>query len=298
MVQPQNSMTDKVCIVTGANSGIGLETARGLAQLGATVVLACRSEQKGQTALADITETTGNPNVHLMLVHLDQTDSIKAFAAAFKKDFDRLDVLVNNAGVLIAKRTTTVDGFEATFAINHLAYFLLTHLLLDVLQATPNARIVNVSSDAHRSAKIDFNDLQAENGYAGYKIYARSKLANILFSSELSRRLPGQTPTVNSLHPGVVATNFSSGETSIFTFFLKLFRPFFLSSTKGARTSLYVATSPELAGVTGKFFDRSAEKKPSAAATNLETAKRLYEISAELTGVSIPADTETSHHGL
>ncbi len=295
MADPKNNMTGKVCIVTGANSGIGLETARGLAQLGATVVLACRSEEKGKAALADITATTGNLNTHLMLVQLDQMASIRAFAAAFKKDFNRLDVLVNNAGVLIPSRKTTVDGFEATFAINHLAYFLLTHLVLDVLMATPKARIVNVSSDAHRAAQIDFSDLQAENGYAGYKIYARSKLANILFTSELSRRLTGQAPTANSLHPGVVATNFASGQTSFFTFFFRLFRPFFLSSSKGAQTSLYLATSPEVEGVTGKYFDRSAEKNPSSAASNQETAKRLYEMSAKLTGVSIPTDTETSH---
>ncbi|MFK7845456.1 MAG: SDR family oxidoreductase [Rhodothermales bacterium] len=298
MANLSNSMKGKVCIVTGANSGIGLETARGLAQAGATVVLACRNEQKGQEARADITSTTGNPNIHLMLVNLDEMASIRAFASAFKKDFNRLDVLVNNAGVIIPRRKTTVDGFEATFAVNHLAYFLLTHLLLDVLKATPKARIVNVSSDAHRAAKIDFADLQAENGYAGYKIYARSKLANILFTSELARQLTGQSPTVNSLHPGVVATNFAKGESSFFTFFFRLFSPFFLSSTKGAQTSLYLATSPEVEGVTGKYFDRSAEKKPSAAASDQETAKRLYEISAKLTGVAITTDTETSPQDL
>ena len=161
-------MKDKVCIVTGANAGIGLETARELASRGATVILACRNQQKGEVALADIRQTTGNEDLHLFLVQLDQQESIRAFAAAFTLQFSRLDVLVNNAGVLKSKREVTVDGYEATFATNHLAYFLLTHLLLDVLQQTPGARVVNVSSDAHRSARLNFNDLQLERGYAGY----------------------------------------------------------------------------------------------------------------------------------
>lgn len=282
-------MTGKICIVTGANSGIGRETARGLAARGATVVLACRNQQKGEAALAELQASTKNEALHLMLVDLADKASIRNMATAFRQQFGQLDLLVNNAGAFIPTRQTSVDGFELTFATNHLAYFLLTHLLLDLLVATPGSRVVNVSSDAHRGGAIHFDDLQLAQGYGGYKAYAQSKLANILFSNELARRLGTTTPTVNSLHPGVVATNFGSGKPGFFSFFFRMFSPFFLSPETGARTSLYLATSPEVAGVTGKYFDRSKLRKPSVAALNAETAARLYQISASLTDV-VPVD--------
>ncbi len=287
-------MTGKICIVTGANSGIGLETARGLAARGATVILACRNQQKGEAALAELKASTNNEDLHLMLVDLADMASIRTMAAAFRQQFQQLDLLVNNAGVFIPTRQTSVDGYELTFATNHVAYFLLTHFLLDLLVATPASRIVNVSSDAHRGGAMHFDDLQLESGYGGYKAYAQSKLANILFSSELARRLGTTTPTVNSLHPGVVATNFGSGKSGFFSFFFRVFSPFFLSPESGARTSLHLATSPEVAGVTGKYFDRSKPRKPSAAALDMNAAKRLYDITAQLTGVTPISDTLAS----
>ncbi len=287
-------MNGKICIVTGANSGIGLETVRGLASRGATVVLACRNQAKGEAAVESLKASTGNENLHLMLVDLASLASIREMANAFKQKFERLDLLVNNAGALMPRREVSVDGHELTFATNHLAYFLLTHLLLDVLIATPDSRVVNVSSDAHRSARIDFDDLNMETGYGGYKAYAQSKLANILFSNELARRLDTANPTVNSLHPGVVATNFGSGKPGIFSLFFRLFSPFFLSPASGARTSLYLATSPDVAGVTGKYFDRSKPRTPSAAARDTATATRLYNISAKLTDITPVDDKQPS----
>lgn len=287
-------MTGKICIVTGANSGIGLETARSLAARGATVVLACRNQQKGEAALATLREATNNSALHLMLVDLADMASIRKMAAAFKQQFQQLDLLVNNAGALMPSRETSVDGYELTFATNHLAYFLLTHLLLDLLIATPASRVVNVSSDAHRGGAIHFDDLQLEKSYGGYKAYAQSKLANILFSNELARRLGTTTPTVNSLHPGVVATNFGTGKTGFFSFFFRMFSPFFLSPKAGAQTSIYLATSPEVAGVTGKYFDRRKPRTPSAAARDKAAAKRLYDITAQLTGVIPINDTQPS----
>lgn len=286
-------MKEKVCIVTGANSGIGLETARGLAQRGATVILACRNKQKGEVALADIKQSTGNGNIHLFLVNLDQQSSIRTFAKAFLHQFSRLDVLVNNAGIFASKRKVTPDGLESTFAVNHIAYFLLTHLLLDCLKQTPNSRVVNVSSNAHHSGQLNFSDLQSAKSFTGYKVYAASKLANILFTTELTRRLKdeqGKTinPTVNSLHPGVVATNIvkDKKDFSLWAFFFNLFSPFFLTSTKGAQTSLYLATSSEVAGVSGKYFDKSKEAKVSKHAANEEDARRLFDLSLEYTGLA------------
>ncbi|MEM8487131.1 MAG: SDR family oxidoreductase [Bacteroidota bacterium] len=287
-------MTGKICIVTGANSGIGLETARSLATRGATVVLACRNKQKGEAALASLRSATNNNALHLMLVDLADMDSIRKMAAAFKQRFQQLDLLVNNAGAFMPARQTSVDGYELTFATNHLAYFLLTHLLLDLLIATPESRVVNVSSDAHRGGAVHFDDLQLKKGYGGYKAYAQSKLANILFSNELARRLDTANPTVNSLHPGVVATNFGSGKSGFFSFFFRIFSPFFLSPKAGAQTSIYLATSPEVMGVTGKYFDRSKPRTPSAAARDADAAKRLYEITAQLTGVIPIDDIQTS----
>ncbi len=292
-------MKEKVCIVTGANTGIGLETARALARQGATVILACRNQKKGETACADVKQTTGNNQVHLFQVDLGHMQSIRSFAADFKQRFSRLDVLVNNAGVFKPVREVTPDGFETTFATNHLGYFLLTHDVLDVLGNTPGARIINVSSDAHRAAQIDFEDLHLEKGYSGYKSYARSKLANILFSTELSKRLQAQYPasagpTVNSLHPGVVATNIAGDMSHFFGFFFKIFSPFFLSPARGAKTSIYLATSSEVEGVTGKYFEKCAAQVPASSATDPVTAKRLYEISAKLTGVKGISDNQPS----
>ncbi len=283
-------MKEKVCIVTGANSGIGLETARALALQQAEVVMVCRNQQKGETAQIDIQQTTQNPRVHLFIADLELQSSIQAFARTFTEQFGRLDVLVNNAGVFIPKREVTAEGIEKTFAINHLGYFLLTHLLLDRLLQTPASRVVNVSSDAHRGGgALELQNLQLESGYTGYKAYARSKLANIYFTTEMARRLaevyPDSAPTVNCLHPGVVSTNITTGKKSFFAFFFKILSPFFLSATRGAETSIYLATSPEAAHITGKYFEKRNVSSTSPEARDAVTAKRLYEISAKLTGI-------------
>ena len=284
-------MEGKICIVTGANSGIGLETSRALAESGATVVMVCRNPQKGEAALKDIKQSTGNKNLHLYVVDLESQQEIRAFAEAVHQEFSKVDVLVNNAGAFIPNRYETVDGYESTFATNHLAYFLLTHLLLDLLTAAGNARIVNVSSGAHTGGALDFNDLQLKKGYSGYKAYANSKLANILFTKALAKRLDASRITVNVLHPGVVATNIGNRGRSVFSIFFNLLKPFFMSSARGAKTSVYLATSPEVEGVTGKYFERCKEITPSAAAQDVALAQRLYEMSASMTGVDALSDT-------
>ena len=283
-------MNNKVCIVTGANSGIGLETARALAQQQARVVMVCRNQQKGEAAQLDIQQSTGNREVHLYLADLSSQASIRSFAGTFKQQFKTLDVLVNNAGVFLPGREETKDGIEKTFAVNHLAYYLLTHLLLDLLTATENARVVNVSSDAHRGGgALDFDDLELERGYTGYKAYARSKLANILFTTEMARRLdiahPRKRPTVNCLHPGVVATNITTGKTGIFAMGFNLFKAFFLNPARGAQTSVYLATDDAVSQTTGRYFEKCKPAAPSREEQDREAAKRLYDISAKLTGL-------------
>ena len=278
-------MQNKVCIVTGANAGIGLETAKGLAREGATVVMVCRNPERGEQAKIEIQNSTGHSAVHLFIADLASQNDIREFAKDFLNQFDRLDVLINNAGVFLPAQQITEDGYEATFAINHLAYFLLTHLLLDVLQATPSARIINVSSDAHQSARIRFDALEKVDSYNGYVAYGQSKLANVLFTYSLARKLDGSTVTCNALHPGVVSTQIANHGLSLFTVFFKLFSPFFKSPASGAETSLYLATSPAVAGVTGKYFDNKAEKKSSSVSYDVEVASKLWTRSCALVGI-------------
>lgn len=285
-------MKGKVCIVTGANAGIGLETARGLAEQEATVVMICRSEERGRKALEDITSTSGNPDIHLMLADLASQNQIREVAGQFLERFDRLDVLVNNAGVFLPRLILTEDGYESTFAINHLAYFLLTHLLLDLLKATPSSRIVNVSSNAHQSGSIDFETFGDHASYNGYKAYGQSKMANVLFTYELARRLEGSDVTCNALHPGVVSTNIADRGTSLFSIFFKLFSPFFLKPKAGAETSLYLATSPEVAGVTGAYFTKKKAVSSSKGTYDRELAKKLWDRSVELTGIGSSRTTQ------
>ena len=279
-------MKDTVCLVTGANAGIGLETARGLAHLGATVVMVCRNEQRGNKALTDIQSETDNANLHLLFADLSSQKQIDAMANDFLGRFDRLDVLINNAGVFLPRLELTEDGIESTFAINHLAYFLLAHRLLDILKQTPQTRIINVSSNAHRSGKIDFNSFEGKNGYNGFAAYAQSKLANVLFTYEFARRFGDTGISCNALHPGVVATNIARHGFSFFTIFFRLFSPFFLRPASGALTSLHVATSTELAGVTGKYFDDQKEVRSSLLSYDTDLAQSLWEKSCTMTGIT------------
>lgn len=275
-------MSGKVCLVTGANSGIGKETALALAKMNARVVMVCRDRARGEAELEEIKQQSGNHTLELMLCDLSSQKSTRQFADDFKASHDRLDVLVNNAGVYLRKRTLTIDGIEATFAINHLAYFLLTNLLLDTLRRSAPSRIVNVSSDAHAYGQVDFENLQGEKKYGGVRAYAHSKFENIMFTYELARRLEGTGVTVNCLHPGAVATGLFRALPKPLEAIIKLFT---LSPEKGAATSIYLASSPAVEGVNGKYFVKKAVAKSSQSSYNEEVAHRLWDVSAQLTGL-------------
>lgn len=274
-------MGEKVCLITGATSGIG--RAMGLANMGASVVMVGRDRDRGEAALAEIKGESGNASVDLMLADLSSQEEIRRLADEFKEAYPRLDVLINNAGVFRSERITTADGMEMTFAVNHQAYFLLTNLLLDALRAGAPSRVVNVSSGDHSNGTINFDDLQGEKGYKGAKAYSQSKLATVLFTHELARRLEGTGITANCLHPGVVSTNFGSGVSGVFGFMVRALRPLMLSPEKGAETSIYLASSPEVEGSSGRYFVKKAEARSSDVSHNERIARRLWEVSAELT---------------
>ena len=281
-----DGMDGKVCLITGATSGIGKATAMGLANMGASVVMVGRDRSRGEAALAEIKEGSANASVDLMLTDLSSQEDIRRLADEFKDAYPRLDVLVNNAGVIRSKRVTSADGIEMTFAVNHLAYFLLTNLLLDLLKASAPSRIVNVSSAEQRNGTIDFDDLQAEKGYKTAKAYGQSKVANVLFTYELARRLEGTGVTVNCLHPGAgVRTNLGSGVSGVFGFTVRALTPLMKSPEKGAETSIYLASSPEVEGLSGGYFVKKAEARSSDVSHDERIARRLWEVSAELTNV-------------
>jgi NAD(P)-dependent dehydrogenase (short-subunit alcohol dehydrogenase family) len=288
MSTPQD-MKGKVCLITGATQGIGLAAAIDIAKHGPTMVLVARDPKRGEAAVAEVKEKSGNPSVELMLADLSSLASIRRLADTFKAKYDRLHVLINNAGAIAMQRSLTEDGYETTFAVNHLAYFLLTNLLLDVMKASAPARIINVSSEAQRQGTINFDDLHGERRYSGMRAYGQSKLANVLFTYELARRLQGTGVTANCLHPGVVATGFGRNNSGIFKILVQIASPFLLTPEKGARTTVYLATSPDVEGVTGKYFDKSREKKSIPESYDLAIAKRLWEVSEELTRPREPA---------
>jgi len=274
-------MEGKICIITGANSGIGKATAIGLAKMNAIIVMICRSKERGEEAQKEIIELTGNKKVDLLLCDLSSQESIRKFVSEFKSKYQKLHILINNAGVMLSKRGVSVDGFEMNFAVNHLGPFLLTNLLLDVLKKSAPSRIINVSSAAHRMAKMDFDDLQSEKmKYRLMKIYGASKLALMLFSYELSRKLEGTSVTVNTLHPGLVNTNLGQDQSSFSQGFGKLF---FKKAEKGAETSIYLASSQEVEGITGKYFAKKQQKQSSEESYNEDYAKRLWDLSKEMT---------------
>lgn len=275
-------LEDRVWIVTGANSGIGRATALGLARLGGTVVLVCRDAAKGEGARREIAQQSGNGKVTLMIADLSTLAAVQAFAEEFNQDYRRLDALVNNAGLYAGTRQVTADGFELHFAVNYLAGFLLSHLLLDTLIASAPSRIVNVTSSAHRRATVNFDDLQSERNFRGYRAYSQSKLAQLLFTQEFARKLAGTGVTVNACHPGVIKTNLGATDTP---FVLRMFRAFFRSPEKGAETPIYLVASPAAASHSGQYFINRAVAAPSPAARDEEAARRLYEVSLRLTGL-------------
>jgi len=278
-------MRGKTCMITGASSGIGRATALELAGMGATLVLLCRDRQRGEATMAEIGAQTGNRELTLLLADLGVQQEIRRVAAEFLATDRPLHVLVNNAGVVNLQRTLTADGLETTFAVNHLGYFLLTNLLLERLRRSAPARIVNVASDAHKFGALDFDDLGNERRYRSMRVYGQSKLANILFTAELARRCAGSGVTVNSLHPGTVATGLGKNNGAWARALIALLRPFFRTPSNGAATSVYLASSPDVEGVSGKYFANCREKRPSRAAQDADAARRLWEVSARMTGV-------------
>lgn len=277
----------KTILITGATSGIGLEASVDLARRGAKLVMVGRDPKRTDAARADVEARSGSKDVTTMLCDFESQAAIRALAKDFLSRHDRLDVLVNNAGLVNKERRLTADGIEATFAVNHLGYFLLTNLLLDRLVESAPARVVTVASVGHRRGTMDFEDLGYERGYFIMKAYARSKLGNVLFSNELARRLEGKGVTSNSLHPGGVATNIWSGAPGWAKPILAVIvKPFLITPEKGAQTILQLATSPELDGVTGKYFEKLRAVDPAPLALDEALAKRLWNVSEKLVGLA------------
>jgi NAD(P)-dependent dehydrogenase (short-subunit alcohol dehydrogenase family) len=281
------SVQGRTVLITGATTGIGKATAIELAHRGAELVLVARDPKKAEATLAAIRARTPDARLDVLYADLSSLAEVRKLATEFQARHPRLHVLLNNAGAIVMERRLTVDGFEQTFAVNHLAYFLLTNLLLDRLKASAPARIINVASGAHRSGRIDFDDLQHEKRFSGYGAYCDSKLANILFTRELARRIEGSGVTANCLRPGLVATGFGQGEgTKLFKWAFKLGKPFMLSPEKGAATSIYLASSPEVEGQNGLYWGKCKPARPWPRALDDASAKRLWDVSLKLTGLA------------
>ncbi|PRP90915.1 2,3-dihydro-2,3-dihydroxybenzoate dehydrogenase [Enhygromyxa salina] len=280
-------MSGKTVLITGGNSGIGSFTAVGLARMGARVVFTSRNPRKGDVARAELREAAETKSIDYMALDLASFTSIAAFADQYLAKYDRLDVLILNAGVILDARTETKEGFETTFGVNHLGHFYLTQLLRERLEASAPARVVVVASDAYRGARegLDFDDLMATRDYKPLRAYAHSKLANILFTNELARQLEGKGVTANSLHPGVVRTGLGRDgdvRSLLGRVALSVMRPFLISPERGARTSIYLASSPEVEGESGGYYVSCRPAKRIAPATDEGAARRLWQVSEEL----------------
>jgi retinol dehydrogenase 14 len=281
------SMAGKTVLVTGATSGIGQATALELARQGANVCIVARNKSKGETVLEEIKRTTGNTKLELFVADLSSMKEVRRLAQEFKAQHARLDVLVNNAGGVYDTRQTTADGLEYTFAFNHLASFLLTSLLLDTLKASAPSRIVNVSSGAQANGKIDFDDLMGEKRYSSFDAYSASKLANVMFTYALARRLSGTGVTVNTLHPGLVGTNFGSNAKSLlWRGVASLAKTFSMPPERGAETTIFLASSSDVAGVSGKYFDKKKAVASGAVSHDEVAQERLWAESAKLVGLT------------
>jgi NAD(P)-dependent dehydrogenase (short-subunit alcohol dehydrogenase family) len=282
----RNGVNGKICLVTGATAGIGQVTATALAAQGAEVIITGRNPQKTEQTVRQIKSETGNEAVQSLSADFSNLEQVRALAVAFKDRFPRLDVLVNNAGAFFNTRQATPYGVEMTFLVNHLSPFLLTNLLLDPLQASASARIVNVASDAHQYDKMDFEDLGFQHGYFSFKAYARSKLANVLFTYELARRLGADRVTVNALHPGHVATDIWKTNFSVFGPPLKWIMGFFsLTPAQGADNSIYLASAPDVEGITGKYFVKREAVQSAPISYDEKVTRRLWELSESLTSI-------------
>ena len=278
----KDNMNGKICLVTGGTNGIGKSTAQELARMDATVLIVGRDAQKTSRVVQEIRAASSNKNVGSMLADLSSQQEVRRLADEFRSKYSHLHVLINNAGGFFMQRQLSVEDIEMTFALNHLASFLLTDLLLDTIKASAPARIINVSSGAHTSGKIEFDNLQGERGYTP-RAYDNSKLANILFTMELARRLEGTGVTVNALHPGFTATGFSKNNGKVMATLVSIFAPLVARSpAKGAETSIYLASSPSVAGITGKYFFDSQVIPAAPQATDMVVARKLWEVSAEM----------------
>jgi retinol dehydrogenase-12 len=281
-----DNMQGRVCIVTGASSGIGRATAFALARSGATVALVCRNRQRAEETCTAIRRETGNTAVDFVLADLSSQAEIHRLGQELLTRYPQIHVLVNNAGIVNLKRSTTVDGIETVFAVNHLAYFLLTHLLLERMSASRPARIVNVASEAHKWGRLDFNDLQNEHSYGVMRVYGQSKLCNILFTRELARRIVGTGVIANCLHPGTVATGLGWNNGWLAVVIIKALGLFWRTPEQGADTAVYLASSPEVEEANGRYFYNRRDIRPSRAAQDDEAARQLWQISAKLTGLA------------
>ena len=282
-------MDGKVVLITGGTSGIGKATAIALAAMGANVTITGRNRERGEKAVKEVRRESGNEEVELILADLAVQAEVRRLAEEFRERHDRLDVLVNNAGLVISKRTETPDGVETQFAINHLAPFLLTNLLLDLLEKSAPSRIVTVSSEGHRWGKMDLGDLQSTKRYRGFPVYGMTKLANIMFTYELAERLRGTGVTANTLHPGGVSTNFGNNNNGVMTLLFRAFKPFMRTPEQGADTVIYLASSPDVEGMTGKYLADRKIKVAADAAYDEGLQKKLWEKSEELTGLKVTA---------
>ena len=281
-------MHGKVCVLTGGTSGIGRETAVALAALGARLALICRDRQRGEETVAEIAARTGNRDVEVRVADLSLQRDVRRVAAELLARHPRIDVLVNNAGVVNLRHALTGDGIETVFATNHLAYFLLTLLLLERLRASAPARIVNLASEVHRFGGVDFDDLGHAQHYCAARVYGQSKLANILFTYEMARRLAGSGVTVNCLHPGAVGTRLGHNNGTVARLLAGALKPFFRTPAQGADTSIWLASSPAVEGVSGEYFVGRTPTRSSAASHDEGTARRLWDVSLELTGLEDP----------
>ena len=290
-----SDLKGKCCVVTGASSGIGREIALGLAKLGARVIMVSRDPLRGKAALEYVIGNSGNRAVELMLADLSSQDKIRELATDYRSRHDRLHVLVNSAGIIMGKRELSVDGIEMTFAVNYIAYFMLTNLLLELLKQGAPARVVNLTSSVHRTTRLDFDNLQGEKRYSRDRAYAQSKLADIIFTGELARRLEGTGVTANSVCPGAVSSNIWAPSSKVIATFFRLLMK---GPAQGAVLPLYVAASGDIEGATGQYFQTGQHLKgaavktggticqPSARACDMETARKLWRISESLTRIS------------
>jgi NAD(P)-dependent dehydrogenase (short-subunit alcohol dehydrogenase family) len=282
----ETAMKDKVVMITGANSGIGKATSLALAKMDATVVMVARSKERGEAAKAEIIKESQNNSVDLLLADLSSLESVQQLATEFRKKYSKLHVLINNAGLFNRKRHVTTDGYENTFATNYLAPFLLTNLQLGLLKASAPSRIINVSSVGHYNGHINFEDLNLEKEYGGWKAYGQSKLALVLFTHELAKKLRGSGVAVNALHPGTVATNIWTRPFGPAGFITALPKLFMASPEEGAETIVYLASSPEAQSLSGEYLEKLKVKKSSEESYDEEIAQRLWDVSAKLTRLS------------